>query len=124
MGGWANICHNLIICLTAPVTLHDSHSDRLFAKQWIDKIYDQKGIAFLGNVCAVFIFQLVLWLIGAEMNHLLTDSTQAGVVFSARGPMSSNNFWVIQCGQKHEHHKACTCHIPNHKICCAFLGGA
>ena len=84
VGARTKICHNLIFCLIAPVTLHNPHTDRLAAQRWIHEVHDQEGVAFLGNVRAVLTFQLVLRLIGAEMHHALTDPAQARVVFSAR----------------------------------------
>src|SRR5207244_6330742 len=106
--------HNLIICLTAPVTLRDSHTDRLAAQGRVHEVHYQEGVAFLWNVCAVLIFQLVLRLIGTEMHHAFTDPAQARIVFSTRGSMCSGCAWVVQCCNKNEHDRACPCQLPYH----------
>jgi hypothetical protein len=75
VGAWTNICHNLIFCRVASVFSHDPHPDWLVAQRRVYEIYDQEGIAFLGNIRAVMFFQLVLRLVGTKMHKPITDPT-------------------------------------------------
>ena len=114
MSAWTNICHNLIFRLSVPVPPHNPHADWLIAQRWIHEVYDQEGLAFLGNVRTVLIFQLVLRLIGVEMHNPLTNPPQARVVFPAHTSMRRGYARVVQYGKKHEPRRTYSCHVHHH----------
>ena len=89
--------YRLSFCLIPPVPLHDPQTHRHITQCRVHEIYDEEGLACLGNIRAVLSFQLLLRLVGTEMHRTLTDPAHARIDFKIHSFMCRCRAGV-QCG--------------------------
>ena len=70
-------------------------------KAWVDQVYDQEGIANIGDVRAVLSFRLNLRLVCAEVHQVATDSAHTGVLFDRHVSVRHDGAGV-QCRRENE----------------------